>query len=88
MLFRGRSAPARAVGAAQEQWSQLARACERDRPADAAGIYRNRLDDVVNRKINDAYDHGAEIVNTVRAFMQRAKQNMELYLEIEADRAT
>ena len=74
---------ARAGGATQEQWFQLARACEKDRPADAAGIYRDRLDDIVNRKNNGAYDHGAEIVKTVRTLMQRAKQNHEFNAWLE-----
>lgn len=74
---------ARAGGATQEQWFQLARACEKDRPVDAAGIYRDRLDDIVNRKNNGACDHGAEIVKTVHALMRRAKQTQEFHAWLE-----
>lgn len=68
---------ARAGGCNPHQWLRLAGACERDYPQDAADIYRQRLDNIVNRKTNDAYDEGADIINTVRKLMRRTRQTGE-----------
>jgi len=67
----------RVGGCNPHQWLKLARACEQDHPQDAADIYRRRLDDIVNRKNNDAYDQGADIVNIVRKLMRRTRQDKE-----------
>ena len=83
----GALAEAGAGGCTVDLWFHLARAREKDHPADAVAIYQRRLDDIVNRKHNDAYDDGAELVAKVRALMQRAKQENEFAAWIEGVRA-
>jgi uncharacterized Zn finger protein len=66
---------------------QLARAREKDHPEDAAGIYRESIDDVVNVKNNRAYDQAAELVGRIKALMERAGQREEFLGWLEGLRA-
>lgn len=70
-------AEARGGGCTRDLWFKLAAAGERDHPADAAAIYRQHLDGIVERKNNDAYDDGAELVGKIRTLMRRMKQEKE-----------
>lgn len=79
-------AEAKAGGCTESLWFKIARARERDHPADAAEIYRARLDDIVDRKNNDAYDEAAALVNKIRDLMQRTTQEKEFADWIETVR--
>ncbi|MEX2132041.1 MAG: hypothetical protein WD772_11190, partial [Pseudohongiellaceae bacterium] len=74
-------------GASASQWLTLARACEPDRPAEAARIYRARLDGIVDIKNNRAYDEGADKVKTVRKLMDRIGQQAQFNCWLEEVRA-
>lgn len=64
-------------GCTAQHWLALAKAREKQHPADAAAIYRQRLNEIVARGNNDAYDQAAELVGKVRELMRRAKQESE-----------
>ena len=59
------------------QWQQLAQACEKDHPQDAADIHRKLLDDILNQKNNRAYDSAVHLISTIQTLMQRSKQDSE-----------
>jgi uncharacterized Zn finger protein len=65
---------ARAGGCTESLWFDLAQAREAQHPADAVAIYQKRLDDIVDRRTNDAYDRGTELVAKVHALMRRLGQ--------------
>lgn len=75
---------AKAGGCTQDLWFALARTRENDHPADAAEIYRDRLDDIVKQANNRAYDEAAALVKKVRGLMQRTKQEKEFAAWLEA----
>jgi len=70
-------AEAQAGGCTESLWFKLAEAREHDHPGEAAQIYRNRLDTIVDRRNNDAYDEAAELVARIGGLMRRAKQEKE-----------
>lgn len=74
---------AKAGGCTAELWFKIAKARERQYPADAAQIYRERLDGIVDRKSNDAYDQAAELAAAVRALMRRTRQEHEFAAWLE-----
>ncbi len=80
-------AEAKSGGCTQDLWFALARAREKDHPADAAEIYRNRLDGIVERKNNRAYDEAAALVQKIRDLMERTKQEKEFVAWVDAVRA-
>ncbi len=80
-------AEARSGGCSRSVWMQLARAREKDHPGDAAVIYRESIDDVVNVKNNRAYDEAAELAGRIKALMERAGQMEEFRGWLEALRA-
>lgn len=80
------AAEARAGGCTESLWFALAKAREKDHPADAAEIYRARLDGVVEQKNNRAYDEAAALVRKIRDLMRRTKQEKEFAAWLEAVR--
>jgi uncharacterized Zn finger protein len=75
LLWEGDSdaalAAARAGGCSTGQWLEIAKARENTHPADAAEIYRARLDDIVGQKSHRGYDEAAALVKKIRNLMQR-----------------
>lgn len=67
-------AAAREGGCSVKHWFDLARAREKDHPAEAAEIYRVSIDGIVGRTNNGAYDDAVELVVKVRDLMRRANQ--------------
>jgi uncharacterized Zn finger protein len=79
-------AEANSGGCTEGVWAQIARAREKDHPKDAAAIYRNSIDGIVNRTNNRAYDEAAELTGKIKALMQRAGQKEEFAAWLEAQR--
>ena len=77
-------AEAKAGGCTREAWMKLAQAREKDHPADAADIYRKRIDEVIDRKKNRTYDEAAELAGKIKALMQRAGQKEEFSAWLDA----
>lgn len=77
-------AEAKSGGCTKDLWFALARAREKDYPADAAEIYRNCLDGIVERKNNRAYDEAAALVTKIRQLMGRANQEKEFAAWVDA----
>ena len=67
-------AEARAGGCAEHLWIKLAQALEAARPADAAEIYRARIEPIVSRTNNGAYDEAVKLTSRIAALMKRAGQ--------------
>lgn len=61
---------ANAHGCTDRTWRQLAKACEKSHPAEAAEIYRSMIDGIVNRRSNDAYAEAAELVAKIGSLMK------------------
>lgn len=78
---------ARSGGCNPTVWMQLARARENDHPADAATIYRESIESVINRKHNQAYDEAADLAVKIKALMVRGGQAEEFGGWLEALRA-
>lgn len=70
-------AEARSGGCSHPVWMKLAGACERDRPGDAAEIYQARIDTVVDRKNDQAYEEAAEMVGRIWQLLERAGRREE-----------
>lgn len=70
-------AEAKSGGCSRNAWMQLARAREKDHPTDAAAIYRDSIDAIVDRKNNQAYDEAAGIAGRIKALMARVEQREE-----------
>ncbi len=62
---------AKAGGCTEHQWLQLAQALEAGRPEEAATIYRARIEPMVARTGNRAYDEAAALIARVKALMRR-----------------
>jgi len=77
-------AEARAGGCRWDIWMKLAGSREKDHPADAAAIYRERIDAVIERKNNRAYDEVAGLAGKIKALMQRAGEEEEFATWLEA----
>jgi uncharacterized Zn finger protein len=63
---------ARSGGCSEELWFELARARERDHPADAIPIYRRRIDATVARMGDRAYAEGVRLIRRLRDIYERA----------------
>lgn len=61
-------------GAGERQWLQLAGACEEQLPQEAIRIYQVRMQDIVNKRNNQAYAEAAALVGRVRPLMQKTRQ--------------
>lgn len=70
-------AEAKSGGCTESAWTQLAQAREKDHPQDAAAIYRNSIDGIIDHKHNRAYDEAAELAAKIKTLMQRAGQTRE-----------
>lgn len=80
-------AEAKAGGCTGSLWFELAKAREKDHPADAAEIYRARLDGIVEQKNNRAYDEAAALVKKIGGLMRCTKQEQEFAAWLDAVRA-
>lgn len=65
-------AEANSGGCTASVWMQLARAREKDHPQDAAAIYRQAIERIVDLKNNRAYDEATELARKIKALMERA----------------
>jgi len=65
---------AKAGGCSEPLWLQLAAALEAKQPEDAIEIYRARIDPIVDRKNNQAYDEAAELLRKIQRLMRRTGQ--------------
>lgn len=63
---------------------QLASAREKDHPMDAATIYRDSIEAIVDRKNNEAYDEAAALAGKIKALMMRAEKKAEFASWLEA----
>lgn len=61
---------AKAHGAAQDQWLRLAALCEPEFPHEAIDIYQRYAHSFAERRNNDGYDAGKELVAKVRGLMR------------------
>jgi uncharacterized Zn finger protein len=77
-------AEAKSGGCTGSAWTQIAQAREQDHPQDAAAIYRNSIDGIIDHKHNRAYDEAAELAGKIKALMQRAGQKEEFAAWLEA----
>ncbi len=77
-------AEAKSGGCNRHAWMQLARAREKDHPLDAAAIYRDSIDAIVERKNNQAYDEAAELAGRIKGLMARGEQGEEFAAWLEA----
>lgn len=80
-------AEARAGGCTEGLWMKLAEAREAAHPADAIEIYQARLDPIVNRANNQAYDEAAALARRIGGLMKRAGKEKELDEWLQALRA-
>lgn len=80
-------AEAKSGGCSRNVWMQLARAREKDHPMDAAAIYRDSIDAIVDRKNNQAYDEAAGIAGRIKTLMGRVEQGKEFAAWLAALRA-
>lgn len=70
-------AEARAGGCTEALWMKLAQAREASHPAEAAEIYRARIDPIIARTNNAAYDEAAKLTARIRGLMKRAGKEKE-----------
>lgn len=70
-------AEAKAGGCTSELWLKLAKARAPTHPQDAIDIYQVRIDPIVARANNDAYDEAAELVGTIKKLMERSGKGKE-----------
>jgi uncharacterized Zn finger protein len=80
-------AEARAGGCRADLWMALAKAREEKHPWDAIGIYQTRIDPIVERKNNDAYDEATQLVGKIKGLMQRTGKTTEFDAWLEQLRA-
>ncbi len=80
-------AEAKSGGCSRSVWMQLAGAREKDYPMDAATIYRDSIEEIVDRKNNQAYDEAAALVGKIKALMTQAEKKAEFATWLEALRA-
>jgi hypothetical protein len=77
-------AEAKAGGCTGGAWMQLAQAREKNHPQDAAAIYRNSIERIIDHKNNRAYDEAAGLAGRIKALMQHAGQKEEFAAWLEA----
>lgn len=70
-------AEARESGCNDWLWMRLAEAHEASHPAEAAEIYRTRIEPIVGRTNNAAYDEAAKLIGHIRDLMKRAGKEKE-----------
>lgn len=70
-------AEARAGGCTESLWTKLAQAREASHPAEAAEIYRARIEPMAARAHNAAYDEAAKLAAHIRGLMKRAGKEKE-----------
>lgn len=75
---------AKAGGCAEHLWLKLAEALEKDHPEESIAIYQARVEPIVERKNNQAYDEAAELIKKIGALMKRAGKTQEFTAWTEA----
>ncbi|MGH8503638.1 MAG: hypothetical protein ACREVE_14420 [Gammaproteobacteria bacterium] len=65
---------AKTGGCSEPLWLQLAAALEARQPEDAIEIYKDRVDPIVDRRNNQAYDEAAELLRKIQELMRRTGQ--------------
>ena len=74
---------AQAGGCRDGLWRELARVREKSHPAEAVGVYYQRLvEPVIERKKNDAYEEAARMIGKIQELMnvQGKAKEFKLYL--------
>lgn len=64
-------------GCSERLWMKLAAGREKDHPAEAIEVYRKRIDPIVNRKDNRAYEEATALLRKIQGLMHRLKQDKE-----------
>lgn len=77
-------AEAKSGGCSRGAWMDLARAREKDHPLDAAAIYRDSIEAIVDRKNDRAYDEAVALAGKIKALMVRAEKKVEFASWLEA----
>ncbi|WP_347257907.1 DUF6880 family protein [Methylocaldum sp.] len=77
-------AEAKAGGCAEDLWLRLAEALEKDRPEESIAIYQARVEPVVERKNNQAYDQAAALIEKIGGLMKRTGKKREFAAWTEA----
>ncbi len=83
----GALAEARTGGCRQDLWFQIAARCERDQPLEAADIYRQHLDAIVQRGKKSSYDYAASLTVKIGKLMhagQRADEFAQWLTDLRA----
>lgn len=68
---------AKAGGCSEHIWLQLAEALEKDRPEESIAIYQARVEPMVERKNNQAYDEAAALIKKIGGLMKRTGKKQE-----------
>jgi len=64
-------------GCSEELWMRLARAREKERPADAVPIHQRQIDHLADRRNNNAYREAASLIRKIRTLMGRMGQEKQ-----------
>lgn len=67
-------AEARSGGCTESLWMEIARAREAEHPRDAISIYQARIDPIVKRMDNRAYDEAAALAGKIGTLMKHCGQ--------------
>lgn len=70
-------AEAKAGGCTEALWLRLAQACEKTRAQDAIAIYQARIDPIVDRKSNHAYEEAAQLIARIKRLMEKSGRRRE-----------
>ena len=70
-------------GCTEHLWMQLARACEKTRPAEAVKIYQDHIGGIIGQTNNRAYDQAAIMLTTIKNLMHTLKQQQQFGQYIE-----
>jgi len=79
---------AQAAGCSSHQWLELARIREKDHPADALAVYRERIEPLVECTNNDAYREAVNLIRKVGTLMRRLGRAEEFTEYLRALRTT
>ena len=69
-------------------WMRLAGMREKDHPADALVIYQRQIDQIADRKNNDAYREAARLIRKIRHLMARLGREADFGQYLDSVRKT
>ncbi len=74
---------AKAGGCSEALWMQLALRREKTNPEDSLSVYQQKIEPVINRKTNDAYQEAMKLLGKIRDIMVRLgrEHEFEAYLQ-------